>query len=203
MKNFNDDFKRGSKKFSGPKSFHNESRPQGRFDNGRPPRFERDDSKPELFKTTCTTCGKPCEVPFRPDGIKPVLCRECFSAKNGAPFTPKLRTNDRDQGTNKFRPDPSKSPADYVPFQPTRDANYKELKQQITVLESKINRLVDLMSPVAISTQEPAHISLSDETDTEQPKRKPKLTTPAVKKAAAKKKVQKATKVAKKTPKAK
>ncbi len=202
MKNFNDDFKRGSKKFSGPKSFHNESRPQGRFDNGRPPRFERDEAKPELFKATCTTCGKPCEVPFKPDGIKPVLCRECFSAKNGAPFTPKLRGDDRTQGTSKFRPDSSKSPADYIPFQPTKDANYKELKQQIGVLESKINRLVDLMTPVAKPVVKAAPLSLDEEVTEIKLARKPKLATPAVKKAAAKKKVQKATKVAKKAPKA-
>jgi CxxC-x17-CxxC domain-containing protein len=198
MKNFNDDCKRGSKKFSGPKSFHNESRPQGRFDKGRAPRAERDDSKPELFKTTCTTCGKPCEVPFKPDGIKPVLCRDCFSAKNGPPFTPKLRSNDRDQGTTKFRPDTSKSPADYVAFEPSKDANYKALKEQIGALESKINRLVDLMSPTELDTRIPTHISLADETETTTPKRKPKLTTPAVKKAAAKKKVQTTKKVAKK-----
>ncbi len=143
-------------------------------------------------------------MPFRPDGVKPVLCRECFSAKNGAPFTPKLRANDRYQGTTKFRPDASKSPADFVPiFEPSKDANYKELKQQITVLESKINRLVDLMAPTKQEVKVPAHISLDEEPEPSTPKRKPKLETTAVKKAAAKKKVQKVTKAAKKVSKAK
>lgn len=32
----------------------------------------------QLFKATCSHCGKPCEVPFRPSGDKPVYCKECF-----------------------------------------------------------------------------------------------------------------------------
>lgn len=30
----------------------------------------------EMFKATCSTCGRPCEVPFRPRG--PVECSDCF-----------------------------------------------------------------------------------------------------------------------------
>ncbi|WP_400210683.1 CxxC-x17-CxxC domain-containing protein [Candidatus Methanarcanum hacksteinii] len=37
----------------------------------RPPR--------EFFKTTCTACGKECEVPFKPTEGKPVYCRECYA----------------------------------------------------------------------------------------------------------------------------
>lgn len=42
-----------------------------------------DFGKPRLFKTTCAECGAPCEVPFRPNGSKPVLCNSCFK-KGGA-----------------------------------------------------------------------------------------------------------------------
>ena len=34
--------------------------------------------KPELFHATCATCGKDCQVPFKPNGRKPVLCSACF-----------------------------------------------------------------------------------------------------------------------------
>lgn len=37
----------------------------------RPPR--------EFFKTTCTACGKECEVPFKPTEGKPVYCKECYA----------------------------------------------------------------------------------------------------------------------------
>ena len=33
----------------------------------------------ELFKVTCADCGKETEVPFKPDGSRPVYCRGCFS----------------------------------------------------------------------------------------------------------------------------
>ncbi len=30
------------------------------------------------YKTRCADCGNDCTVPFRPNGSKPVLCRDCF-----------------------------------------------------------------------------------------------------------------------------
>jgi len=32
----------------------------------------------EMFKATCSDCGKECEVPFKPTQGKPVRCQECF-----------------------------------------------------------------------------------------------------------------------------
>ena len=32
----------------------------------------------KMNKTVCTECGKETEVPFVPDGKRPVYCRECF-----------------------------------------------------------------------------------------------------------------------------
>jgi len=31
-----------------------------------------------MFEATCDKCGSRCEVPFRPNGEKPVYCRACF-----------------------------------------------------------------------------------------------------------------------------
>ncbi len=31
-----------------------------------------------MFPATCATCGTSCEVPFKPNGRKPVLCSNCF-----------------------------------------------------------------------------------------------------------------------------
>lgn len=41
------------------------------------------DQKP-LFKATCEKCGSACEVPFRPNGSKPVYCKACFSGSDTA-----------------------------------------------------------------------------------------------------------------------
>jgi len=30
------------------------------------------------YKVTCSECGQETEVPFKPDGERPVYCQECF-----------------------------------------------------------------------------------------------------------------------------
>lgn len=48
------------------------------------PRFnDRGSDRPEMHSATCDQCGKQCEVPFRPNGSKPVFCSNCFEAKGG------------------------------------------------------------------------------------------------------------------------
>jgi CxxC-x17-CxxC domain-containing protein len=35
----------------------------------------------EMTKAVCAECGKECEVPFKPDGSRPVYCRECYAKR--------------------------------------------------------------------------------------------------------------------------
>lgn len=35
----------------------------------------------EMFQAACATCGKPTEIPFRPDPSRPVYCRDCYVAR--------------------------------------------------------------------------------------------------------------------------
>ena len=50
--------------------------------------IDADGVEKELFKSVCETCGRVTYVPFKPTGIKPILCRDCLVAKknetNGA-----------------------------------------------------------------------------------------------------------------------
>lgn len=76
MSSFNNKRPGGFKKsFGGPKRS---------FGGGRPPQRGgssfggRDRGPSEKFAATCHTCGKACEVPFRPSGDRPVFCRDCF-----------------------------------------------------------------------------------------------------------------------------
>ena len=98
MKNFQPGGLRGRKPDLGgrPQSDVNSYAPRFRSNNehsASKPRFgDRNDrgdrqvkKDVQLFAATCTTCGKSCEVPFRPDGTKPVLCRDCFATKNSSP----------------------------------------------------------------------------------------------------------------------
>jgi CxxC-x17-CxxC domain-containing protein len=38
----------------------------------------------QKFDAVCSNCGKKCQVPFRPDGEKPVYCKDCFGAPREA-----------------------------------------------------------------------------------------------------------------------
>ncbi|MCA9789503.1 MAG: zinc-ribbon domain containing protein [Cyanobacteria bacterium HKST-UBA06] len=35
----------------------------------------------ELYDAVCAACGCQTQVPFRPDGVKPVYCRDCYQAQ--------------------------------------------------------------------------------------------------------------------------
>jgi CxxC-x17-CxxC domain-containing protein len=49
------------------RAWDSDRRRQG-FD--RPPR--------EMHTVTCADCGAECQVPFKPDGTRPVYCQECY-----------------------------------------------------------------------------------------------------------------------------
>lgn len=44
------------------------------------------ESRPlEMHQATCVRCKKFCEVPFKPNGKKPVYCRDCFGMQESEP----------------------------------------------------------------------------------------------------------------------
>ncbi len=138
MKNFRDN-KGGFNGGSGKPSFQNKS---WGVDKGQSYGSSRDK---QLFKATCSECGKSCEVPFRPTGDKPVFCSDCFNKKRDASDTrggaPKRDFNDR------YEPRPEYSRA---PFKPAND----ETKKQLSDISFKLDKLIGLMektnTPVVI-----------------------------------------------------
>ncbi|MDQ7093587.1 zinc-ribbon domain containing protein [Desulfosporosinus sp. PR] len=66
----------GEQEFYAEKGFANEPKRckecrEVRKKDGRPVR--------EMYDALCAECGKPCVVPFKPTGDRPVYCRECFT----------------------------------------------------------------------------------------------------------------------------
>ena len=154
-----------------------------------------------LYKATCTTCGAACEVPFRPDGSKPVLCRDCFAAKNAAPTNSYNR--EKFTANELVGRKPERSFAAPVAPRPasTDKAEYALLAKQLLVVETKVNQILELIKASetlvrALPVVSPEAATIADATPKKA--RKPKLATPAVKKAAIKKKAAVAKKVAKK-----
>jgi CxxC-x17-CxxC domain-containing protein len=37
----------------------------------------------KMYPATCAACGQDCQVPFLPDGSKPVYCLDCFKKSTG------------------------------------------------------------------------------------------------------------------------
>lgn len=157
MNNFKPGGQRNRKEFLGgrPKSDADygtkkrfDSKPRfeshGRHDEGRgPARFnDRGPKEMQLFSATCTTCGKSCEVPFRPDGTKPVLCRDCFAAKNASPMAEGRTYNDRSDSRahDKAAYAPRSSNSPVVP-----SAEIIALTKQVSSLQSKVDEILSLL----------------------------------------------------------
>jgi CxxC-x17-CxxC domain-containing protein len=99
----------------------------------------RDQKEMQLFSATCTTCGKSCEVPFRPDGSKPVLCRDCFSSKNQSP----VNRNSTGNFNRKLSNDSNGEVQELT-----------NIKVQLLKVEQKLELILDLLNNFATTKSE-------------------------------------------------
>lgn len=82
----------------------------------------RDFDRPlEMHQATCNECRKMCGVPFRPNGKKPVYCRDCFKDAERAPSAPSYSRGEDSR---------------------TDSSNGGDLKKQFSVLNTKLDRLI-------------------------------------------------------------
>jgi CxxC-x17-CxxC domain-containing protein len=111
------------------------SRPS--YGNSGPRKFGGHDSdRPrEMHKATCSQCHNPCEVPFVPNGKKPVYCSNCF-VKDG-------------EDASRRDTYPRKEFAPREAFKrdaaPRDDRGMDELKQQLKAVNDKLDRLVRIV----------------------------------------------------------
>lgn len=159
MGNFN---KRGG---AGSKPFHKPSFGGGRggfgggagrggFGGGR---REEGEERP-LHTATCADCGDKCQVPFRPNGTKPVYCNNCFRRDEA----PRFEREERPRFEK-----PAFAPA--RPSAPAPSAEIAQLKNQLDIMHTKLDRILKLVSP----TNEIVEVDEFDEVD-EKPKSKKK-----------------------------
>ena len=112
----------------------------------------RDGGEREMFKATCAECGKPCEVPFRPSGDRPVYCKDCFQAmgpqeRRDMPRGPSQGAPRRDFAPRPYTPAPAQGSGE--------DKRLDDLKIQNATIISKLDKLINLQvnSPSASSAQ--------------------------------------------------
>ncbi len=127
----------------------------GNFGGGDRPRFNRPGNREfrqtQMFDTTCAECHKPCQVPFRPNGEKPVYCNYCFG-KNKAGGAGEYPRKDTQSG-GFVKKDFSSAPAARTSFD---GGQMNDIKKQLEGLNSKLDKLVALMTKDAPSAVAPA-----------------------------------------------
>lgn len=122
--------KRGG--YGAPKKFGDrgnfEKRRDG-FDRGDRGGFGgRNSGRGQMFDATCSQCGNECQVPFRPNGRKPVLCSNCFGKQKSFGDRPQ-RSFDRPRFSDRSE----------------RPAPQENLKEQFDKLSNKLDRIIDLL----------------------------------------------------------
>ncbi len=133
MNNFNRDGDRGDfkkKGFSGGRGgFGGGRNDRGGFGGGRNDRGDR----PEMFKTICADCGQPCEVPFKPSGLRPVYCSQCFKNDHDHASSPRM-----DSRPSNMRPERSE----------VRPEN-NQMKEKMEAINAKLDQILNLLGKTA------------------------------------------------------
>lgn len=89
---------------------------------------KRDMDRPQFYSATCANCGRECEVPFKPTGSKPVLCRDCYRNNNGSDNRNfERRDNDRPRFENREQSQP----------------NYQA---QLDELNTKVDKILEILT---------------------------------------------------------
>ncbi len=128
------------------------SRDSGGFRGGP----KRDFSRPsEMHQATCSDCGKMCEVPFRPNGKKPVFCKECFAnhredapersfSRSDSASRPPFRSVGRHEDRRESRHEPRHEGG---------ERQGSDLKNQVESLNFKLDKLIGLVETFVRSSQ--------------------------------------------------
>lgn len=106
------------------------------------------DAPKELYKTSCAKCQNACEVPFRPNGMKPVYCKDCFVRDDERSprdsFQKKSFGNDRPSyGSDR----PQRAPA-----APVEDYRIGAILKELQTVHAKIELLSAQLSNTAYSS---------------------------------------------------
>lgn len=132
----------------------------------------RDGGRPAMFRATCSECGSSCEIPFKPNGSRPVFCSNCFEKQGGGGRTSSFGGDrfERPRFEDKQMHDAvcAKCGNDcQVPFRPMADKpvfcsncfekpdrssrsggnDSGEVMEQIKRLDAKLDRIIKILVP--------------------------------------------------------
>ena len=95
-------------------------------------RDREDRGPPQMHDATCSKCGKPCQVPFKPTGSKPVFCSDCFRQNEGG----------RDGGR------------DFAPRGPGRESSSGISAEQFKQINVKLDKILSVLQDLEIDVEE-------------------------------------------------
>ena len=102
-----------------------------------------DSPRPALHGATCAECGKPCEVPFKPSGDRPVYCSNCFKSKKDGFSSP--RQDNRDFSKPRFE----------SPMRPSAPANSgAPTNEQLAKLNAKLDKILSILDSISVEDEE-------------------------------------------------
>ena len=127
----------------------------------------------QMHPATCSGCGKPCQVPFRPSAGKEVFCNDCFSKVKGEET---FVRNDRFDRNDR----PAFKPAPTV-------GNMDAVVRQLQVVTAKLDQLITIMN--SNNKPAPKQVEAVKEVVAEK-----SVKAPVAKKVAVKKSVKKVSK---------
>ena len=85
----------------------------------------------QKFKADCSKCGSLCEVPFRPNGKKPIFCSNCFVRDDGDAPRPRRDFAPRESFDR--------------PREQREDRSMSDLKQELQAINDKLSRLISII----------------------------------------------------------
>lgn len=141
--------KRGGKSIGGKKSFGGGFKGGSKFGGGQKP-WERgsdgrDGARPFLHKATCAECNQSCEVPFKPNGSRPVLCSNCFK-RDGGSSPQRFGGSDSRRPSyderRSFKPSLERSEGSFQP------APNNQFAEQLKMVNAKLDAILDTLTTI-------------------------------------------------------
>jgi CxxC-x17-CxxC domain-containing protein len=148
-------------------------KPFGRPSFGGKPSFGRGGAvsgrpQAQMYPATCAQCGNATEVPFRPDGKRPIYCRNCFGGKDAVASRAPASTERAPQAPivgRSYEKSPLRVPVSVPPPPAKPDPRIDTILSELTKLQHTVNQI--LLGIVVAKAQ------VGIEASAAKPKRKP------------------------------
>lgn len=101
------------------------------------------DDRPAMHSAVCNACNVDCEVPFKPNGRKPIYCSNCFRKEEGGGSS-NSRFGGNDRNDRFDRNDSYEKPVFRSAPRENNDLVMKQLKELNDKMDQILNALMDL-----------------------------------------------------------